>query len=116
MTFLYPTFLFAIGLIAIPIIIHFFNFQRPKKVYFTNIDFLKQVKAISNSRNKLKNLLVLLARCLFITALAYNLNPNISAISFLLASPVNLEKVAASKSLISGTSGKSSAKRSSLLL
>jgi hypothetical protein len=70
MTFLYPTFLFAIGLIAIPIIIHFFNFQRPKKVYFTNIDFLKQVKAISNSKNKLKNLLVLLARCLFITALA----------------------------------------------
>jgi hypothetical protein len=70
MTFLYPTFLFAIALIAIPIIIHFFNFQRPKKVYFTNIDFLKQVKAISNSKNKLKNILVLLARCLFITALA----------------------------------------------
>ncbi len=70
MTFLFPMFLLAIGMIAVPIIIHFFNFQRPKKVYFTNIDFLKQVKAVSNSKNRLKNLLVLLFRCLFITALA----------------------------------------------
>lgn len=70
MTFLYPIFLFAIGFVAIPIIIHFFNFQRPKKIYFTNIDFLKQVKAVSNAKNRLKNILVLLARCFFIIALA----------------------------------------------
>lgn len=70
MTFLYPIFLFAIGFVAIPIIIHFFNFQRPKKVYFTNIEFLKQVKAVSNAKNRLKNILVLLARCFFIIALA----------------------------------------------
>jgi hypothetical protein len=69
MNFVYPAFLWGAALVAIPIIIHLFNFQRPKKVFFTNIQFLRDVKAVSNSRNRLKNLLVLLARCLAIAAL-----------------------------------------------
>ncbi len=69
MNFIYPAFLWGSSLIAVPIIIHLFNFQRPKKVFFTNIQFLRDVKAVSNSRNRLKNLLVLAARCLFIIAL-----------------------------------------------
>ncbi len=68
--FLYPSFLFAISLIAIPILIHFFNFQRAKKIYFTNVEFLHEVRAVSRSRNRLKNLLVLLCRCLAIIFLA----------------------------------------------
>jgi len=70
LNFLYPSFLFAMGLIAIPIIIHFFNFQRAKKVYFTNVAFLQEVRAVSRSRNRLKNLLILLCRCLAIIFLA----------------------------------------------
>ncbi len=69
MNFLLPSYLFGLFLVAVPVIIHFFNFQRARKVYFTNVAFLSSVKEVTNSRNKLKNLLVLLARVLFITFL-----------------------------------------------
>jgi hypothetical protein len=69
MNFLYPNYLYALVLIAIPIIIHFFNFQRAKRVYFTNVAFLKTVKQVSNARSRIKNILVLLSRILFIVAL-----------------------------------------------
>ncbi len=64
MQFLYPTFLFALAAIAIPIIIHLFYFRRFKRVYFTNVRFLKEVKEETSARQKLRNLLVLLMRCL----------------------------------------------------
>ncbi len=64
MEFVYPTFLYALAALAIPIIIHLFNFRRFKKVYFTNVRFLKEVKEETASRNKLKHLLVLLSRLL----------------------------------------------------
>jgi hypothetical protein len=69
MNFLLPSYLFGLFLVSVPVIIHFFNFQRARKVYFTNVAFLSSVKEVTNSRNKLKNLLVLLARILFITFL-----------------------------------------------
>lgn len=64
MQFLYPTFLFALAALAIPIIIHLFYFRRFKKVYFTNVRFLKEVKDESSARQRLRNLLVLLMRCM----------------------------------------------------
>jgi hypothetical protein len=69
MSFLYPTFLFGLFAISIPIIIHLFNFQRPKKVLFTNINFLKLVKENTSSKLKLKHILILLSRIAFITFL-----------------------------------------------
>jgi hypothetical protein len=69
MQFIYPSFLWAATLLAIPILIHLFNFQRAKKVYFTNIAFLKEIKSVSSAQNKLRHLLVLLMRCLAILAL-----------------------------------------------
>jgi hypothetical protein len=69
MQFLYPTFLFALAALAIPIIIHLFYFRRFKKVYFTNVRFLKEVKEETSARQKLRNLLVLLMRCLAVTFL-----------------------------------------------
>lgn len=66
MSFLYPAYLYGLLLISIPIIIHFFNFQRARKVYFTNVDFLKTVKEVTNARSKIKNILVLIARILFL--------------------------------------------------
>ena len=62
MQFLYPSFLYALLALAIPIIIHLFFFRRFKKVYFTNVKFLKEVKEETSARRKLRNLLVLLAR------------------------------------------------------
>lgn len=62
MSFIYPAFLYALSLIAIPIIIHLFNFRRYKKIYFTNVRFLKEIKAQTNKQSKLKHLLILLSR------------------------------------------------------
>ncbi|GJM31877.1 MAG: membrane protein [Saprospiraceae bacterium] len=64
MQFLYPTFLFALAALAIPIILHLFYFRRFKKVYFTNVRFLREVKEETSARSKLRNLLVLLMRLL----------------------------------------------------
>ncbi|MFN4255632.1 MAG: BatA domain-containing protein [Saprospiraceae bacterium] len=64
MQFLFPGFLFALAALAIPVIIHLFYFRRFKRVYFTNVRFLKEVKEETSNRQKLRNLLVLLMRCL----------------------------------------------------
>jgi hypothetical protein len=66
MSFLYPSFLFALSALAIPIIIHLFNFRRHKTVYFSNTKFLREVKEKTDSRSRLKHLLVLLCRMLAI--------------------------------------------------
>ena len=64
MQFLYPAFLWALSALAIPIIIHLFYFRRYKKVYFSNLRFLREVKEETSARNRLRNLLILLARLL----------------------------------------------------
>ncbi len=69
MNFVYPGFLFALAAISVPIVIHLFNFRRFKKVYFPDIRFLKDVKMETRSRNRLKNLLILLSRILAIACL-----------------------------------------------
>ena len=66
MSFTYPAFLFALSAIAIPIIIHLFNFRKFKTVYFSNTRFLKEVKQETQAKSKLKHLLVLAARILAI--------------------------------------------------
>ncbi len=66
MKFLYPTFLFALLTIAIPIIIHLFSFKRYKTVYFSNVGFLKDVEKESKKKSRLKQLLILAARILTI--------------------------------------------------
>jgi hypothetical protein len=69
MNFLYPTFLFALSALAIPIIVHLFNFRRFKKIYFPNVRFLKEVKEETQSKSRLKHLLILAARILAISSL-----------------------------------------------
>ncbi|MVN21095.1 BatA domain-containing protein [Mucilaginibacter arboris] len=64
MAFLYPAFLFALLALAIPVIIHLFNFRQYKKVYFSNVQFLKDVQKQQSSRSNLKNRLILAARLL----------------------------------------------------
>ncbi len=64
MRFANSYFLFALLALAIPILIHLFNFRKFKRVYFTNVRFLKEVKQDTKARNKLKNLLILCSRLL----------------------------------------------------
>ncbi|MFI5220213.1 MAG: BatA domain-containing protein [Bacteroidia bacterium] len=71
MQFIYPAFLFALSLIAIPIIIHLFNFRKFKKIYFTNVKFLKEIKEETSSQSRLKHLLVLLSRILAVSFLVF---------------------------------------------
>jgi hypothetical protein len=71
MKFLYPTFLFALFTIAIPIIIHLFSFRRYKTVYFSHVGFLKDIKKESQKKSRLKQLLILLARILTIIFLVF---------------------------------------------
>jgi hypothetical protein len=66
MSFLYPQLLFGLLALSIPIIVHLFNFRRTKKVYYSSTHFLQLVKEASTSKLKLKHLLILLSRLLFI--------------------------------------------------
>ena len=71
MQFIYPAFLWALAALAIPIIIHLFYFRRFKKVAFSNVKFLQEVKEETSMRSRLRNLLVLLVRCLALAALVF---------------------------------------------
>jgi Aerotolerance regulator N-terminal len=66
MSFAYPGFLWALLSLAIPIIIHLFNFRRVQKIFFSNTKLLKQVKEETTKRRRIKNWLVLLSRLLFL--------------------------------------------------
>lgn len=69
MKFLHPEFLFALSAIAIPLIIHLFNFRKYKKLVFTNVSFLREIKEQTQNKSNLKHLLVLFSRILFIAFL-----------------------------------------------
>ncbi|ABG59061.1 BatA domain-containing protein [Cytophaga hutchinsonii] len=69
MTFLNPFFLFGLLAIAIPIALHLFDLQRPKKMIFTNVAFLREIIQQQSSARRLKHWLILLSRILFISFL-----------------------------------------------
>lgn len=71
MEFLKPNFLWALFMIAIPVIVHLFYFRRYKKVYFSNVRFLKSVKEEQSTWRKIRNLLVLIARILALAFLVF---------------------------------------------
>ncbi len=71
MKLLYPEYLWGLFALSIPIIIHLFNFRKFQKVYFSNIDLLKEVKLETKSKSRLKHLIILLLRLLAITALIF---------------------------------------------
>jgi hypothetical protein len=69
MYFLSPLFLFALLSLAIPVLIHLFNFRRYQKVYFSNVQFLREIQEQQASRRNLKERLILAARLLALTFL-----------------------------------------------
>lgn len=68
-SFLYPSFLWALLLLAIPIIIHLFNFRKYKTLDFPNIALLKNIQNKSKKSRTLKEILILLTRLLAIICL-----------------------------------------------
>jgi len=71
MQFVQGPLLYGLIALAIPVIIHLFYFRRFKRVYFTNVKFLKEVKEETSARRKIRNLLVLLARLLALALLVF---------------------------------------------
>src|SRR3954466_8318477 len=69
MHFIYPGFLFALFTLSIPVIVHLFNFRRFKKIYFTNVRFLREIKQDTQSKSRLRHLLILISRILAVTFL-----------------------------------------------
>lgn len=70
MQFLFPSFLWGLLAVSVPIIIHLFNFRRTKKVFFTNVAFLKAVETETSSFRRIKQWLILASRILFLLFLA----------------------------------------------
>src|SRR5262245_60117976 len=66
MSFSYPTFLWALAALAIPIIIHLFNFRKTTRILFSNTRFLEQVRQETTQKRKLKQYLILASRLLFV--------------------------------------------------
>ena len=71
MNFLYPNMLWCLFALAIPIIIHLFNFRRHKIVYFSNTATLKTIERENAKTKKLKYIIALIMRMLFIAGLVF---------------------------------------------
>ena len=69
MLFLHPYWLFGLLAVAVPVIIHLFNFRRYRKFYFTNLRLLKSIKRETRKQHRLRHLLVLISRILAIVFL-----------------------------------------------
>ena len=69
MTFLSPAALWGLLALSIPIIVHFFNLQRPRQVLFSNVAFVKEVKRTVVRRVNFQRWLLLLLRLLAMAAL-----------------------------------------------
>lgn len=69
MSFTSPLFLIGLLAVAVPIVVHLFNFRRYKKVYFSNVDKLEQLQSETRRQSTLRQLLILAARVLAIVFL-----------------------------------------------
>ena len=69
MQFAHPLFLIALSALAIPIIVHLFNFRKYKRIYFTNVDFLENIQQETRKNSQLRQLLILISRLLAVAAL-----------------------------------------------
>lgn len=71
MDFLYPNMLYGLFAVAIPILVHLFNFRRYQKVYFSNVSLLKSIHKKTKKQSELKHLVVLFFRILSIIAIVF---------------------------------------------
>lgn len=69
MQLLSPAILWALAALAVPILVHLFYFRRFKRVEFSNVRFLTEVRDETQRRSRIRNLLVLSLRLLAFAAL-----------------------------------------------
>ncbi len=70
MTFLNPLLLLGLAAAAIPILVHLFNFRRPRKVVFSSLAFLKELQKSTMQRVRVQQWLLLALRIGALAALA----------------------------------------------
>lgn len=70
MSFLNPFFFIALAAAIIPVVIHFLQFRRPRKVAFSTLVFFRQLQESTVRRIQLKKYLLLAARLLAVLFLA----------------------------------------------
>ena len=66
MSLAYPSFLYFLPLISIPILLHLWSIKRAKQEYFSNVSLLRKLSIISNKTSRLKHLLLLFTRICFV--------------------------------------------------
>lgn len=71
MVFLNPAFLWAATAVIVPILVHLFNFRKPRRMNFSNVAFVREVNRSVVRRMRLRDLLLLLFRILAILALVF---------------------------------------------
>lgn len=69
MRFVHPEILWALTALAVPVLIHLFNFRRYKKIAFSNVSFLKEVKSETTKSSKIRHIIILICRLLAFAAL-----------------------------------------------
>lgn len=66
MQFAQPAALWGLFLALVPLVVHLFSFRAPKRVLFSNVNLLKEIREQNRKRSHLKHLLVLACRTLAI--------------------------------------------------
>ncbi|MFT3886074.1 MAG: BatA domain-containing protein [Flavobacteriales bacterium] len=69
MAFLFPSFLWALTALAIPVLIHLFQLRRFKRIEFPDVQLLQEVTQQTRSRQKVRHWLTLIARLLALACL-----------------------------------------------
>ncbi len=64
MTFSHPWFLLGLLAVAVPVIVHLFNFRHYRKVYFSNVSRLSELQEETRRSSRLRQLLLLAIRIL----------------------------------------------------
>lgn len=62
LSFYHPSYLWALGLVAIPLIIHLLSRRRTKRVLFSSLQFFQTSAVRTSSRRRLRRILLLLTR------------------------------------------------------
>lgn len=108
----YPLILIGLVAMAIPVLVHLFNFRRYRKVYFSNVDQLMEVQQQTRKQSELMRWLVMVARMLAIGCLVVafaqpvvpgsglKMNPGGTAVSIYLDNSFSMENTNADGTLL----------------
>ena len=69
MSFVHPAFLWGLLAVAIPVIIHLFQFRRYRTLYFSDTRFIEELQTEQKRQSQLKKLIILSLRILAIVAI-----------------------------------------------